>query len=340
MAKVELEPMILASTFNGFKEFALEKQLDLEAMLEHADLDDVDLVTYDHHISLNKFSEALEFASRKTGDRFFGLHYGEFYKPGSSGAFGYVLLNSPTVRDALNNIVRYMNIFVTIRNIEFIEENGVGTLIWSYPFNFHPRSQYVDLAITFVLERLRLGAGKDWMPLSVQIEHKGSVDQSEYVRVFGKRITFNGKDNRITLDATALNAKMPDADHMLYHVIKNFCGRLIQERGHEGRLARRLRIAIVEGLSQGKSTLEDIAGIAGLSVSIIRKDLDELGTTYQYILNDTRFSLADYYLRDTNLPLTEIALLLGFSELSAFTRASKRWFEMSPKAYRKIRSAS
>jgi len=63
--------------------------------------------------------------------------------------------------------------------------------------------------------------------------------------------------------------------------------------------------------------------------------LQERGLVFQDILEHTRRELALRYLEDKSLSLTDIALLLGYSEQSAFNRAFKRWYEQPPKSYRK-----
>ena len=54
-----------------------------------------------------------------------------------------------------------------------------------------------------------------------------------------------------------------------------------------------------------------------------------------WCLENTRRELAVRYLLDKTLSLTDIALLLGYSEQSAFNRAFKRWYQEPPKMYRK-----
>jgi AraC-like DNA-binding protein len=57
--------------------------------------------------------------------------------------------------------------------------------------------------------------------------------------------------------------------------------------------------------------------------------------TYKDAVELTRQTMARTYLDQRQLPLTEIAFLLGYSELSAFTRAFTRWTGVSPSTYRK-----
>ena len=82
-------------------------------------------------------------------------------------------------------------------------------------------------------------------------------------------------------------------------------------------------------------SLERIAHDLRVAPASIQRELSGQGLTYKEAVEVTRQSLARMYLDQHQLPLTEIALLLGYSELSAFTRAFTRWTGASPRAYRK-----
>ena len=91
---------------------------------------------------------------------------------------------------------------------------------------------------------------------------------------------------------------------------------------------------IVQSLHQGEPTLPIVAGHLALSSRTLQRRLQERGLVFQEILENTRRELAIRYLQDKNLSLTDIALLLGYSEQSAFNRAFKRWYNETPKSYR------
>lgn len=94
------------------------------------------------------------------------------------------------------------------------------------------------------------------------------------------------------------------------------------------------RRAIVDQLETGDARLKTVAERLGISPAVLQARLADADTNFEALLVETRRGLAESYLRDTELPLTEIALLLGFSELSAFTRAAHRWFGAPPSARR------
>ena len=95
---------------------------------------------------------------------------------------------------------------------------------------------------------------------------------------------------------------------------------------------------IIEHLPSGEVAIDEVAARLGFSRHTIYRRLQEEGTSFRTLLEETRKSLADHYLRRAGYTVNDIALLLGFSEASAFHRAFKRWYGCNPKEYAATRS--
>ncbi|MEM9632738.1 MAG: helix-turn-helix transcriptional regulator [Pseudomonadota bacterium] len=99
----------------------------------------------------------------------------------------------------------------------------------------------------------------------------------------------------------------------------------------------RIANEVASNLSHGACTLPQISAKLGMSQRAVQRLLEKEGTSFRKLSEEIRRSAAERYLRSTDLPMKEIAYLLGFSELSTFSRAVKTWFGVSP---RKVREAS
>jgi AraC-like DNA-binding protein len=91
---------------------------------------------------------------------------------------------------------------------------------------------------------------------------------------------------------------------------------------------------LVDLLPSGEVTEESLAASLNLSQSTLRRRLKKEGTTYRAVLQEVRCTLAGNMLEDGSMTLNEISFLLGFAELSAFSRAFKRWTGVAPSEYR------
>ena len=68
---------------------------------------------------------------------------------------------------------------------------------------------------------------------------------------------------------------------------------------------------------------------------IIQRRLQDEGTSYREVLDDVREVMARKYLSESELPLLDVALLLGYSDATAFHRAFKRWTGVTPGEFRR-----
>ena len=87
-------------------------------------------------------------------------------------------------------------------------------------------------------------------------------------------------------------------------------------------------------LPHGKATTSEVARQLGVSRRTLSRSLFAEGVTFARILEELRAALAQRYLRDRELPISEIAWLLGYREISSFTHAFRRWNRMSPREFR------
>lgn len=95
------------------------------------------------------------------------------------------------------------------------------------------------------------------------------------------------------------------------------------------------RRTLVPLIREGRTTLAALAEAHHTSVRSLQRRLAEQGTSFQQLLDDTRRHLAEAHLTRDRLDVTEIALLLGYSEQSAFTRAFRHWTGLPPVQWRR-----
>ena len=126
---------------------------------------------------------------------------------------------------------------------------------------------------------------------------------------------------------------MPGYDLKLLAMMRN-CLEMVGSRAETESLFDRIRSTVRQHLPDGAPTLEAISATLRTTPTAIRRALADEGLNLREAVDAVRFEMARHYLPERHLALTEIALLLGYSELSAFTRAFTRWAGTSPLGYR------
>jgi AraC-like DNA-binding protein len=189
--------------------------------------------------------------------------------------------------------------------------------------------------------RIRAAVGNHWRPVAVGLTHRQPADLTEYGQRVGSRISFNQPANSITISAATLAMPMPNADPQLFKLVKRYCEEEIERQKVDDHPLNRIRETMIRCLQQGSFGPKHIAKEFGLTPSGLHRRLKAEGTSFQRLLDDTRRCLTHRYLLESSLKLTDIAARVGYSELSAFSRAARLWFgtSLAPSAAGRLASA-
>jgi len=185
------------------------------------------------------------------------------------------------------------------------------------------------------VKTLRMMVGSDWTPAEVQFEHQAPSDISEHLRIFGSPVLFGRDSNALFLERALLDRQVPAADQRLYRILTQYLDRVLSEIPTENDPIAQIRKIIAATIRDGEPRLTDIAKKAAMSPRTLERKLKDEGTGFKKLVDDTRRRFALAYLRDGKNTLTEIAFLLGYSEVSAFNRAFKRWTGKTPSEQRR-----
>lgn len=286
-------------------------------------------------ISLNAYATLLTLASDAVGDPCLGLRLAEDFTPGASGILHYLLRHAATLKDSVDACLRYLGLVIEGIDGRYVESDGIGWLEWHYrPSIDAPRAILTEFALALIVLRLRQATGGHWSPIAVEFEYRKPPCVEEYTRIFGPRLSFNQPVSRIAMAAGILRARLPEADAKLHQILREAADRQLAAYREESDFVSELRHRLVERLPNEAIDLDSVAATFDLQPRQLQWRLSQHQTTFETELNHVRHGLAERYLNDTDESVTTIAFLLGFSEISAFSRAAHRWFGMPPTAYR------
>ncbi len=307
-----------------------------DGILRAAGLDRRALADRDGFIPALEFAAALDRAAQVTGDDCFGLHFGEHYHPKTIGALTYVVLNSPTMGVAFDNVARYLRIHNEAARVSFSSGRRWAYLRHGLPdIPFSIRRQHEEYSLALGIGALRLMAGTEWSPVEVQFEHPATSDTSEHSRVFGAPVAFGCKGNAFVIEREFCGREVPAADRRLYSLLERQLDRLLEEAPPEDGFLGRVRRVAARAVRHGDPQLSRLATAVGCTPRTLQRRLRESGTDFKALVDDTRHRLALRHLRQGRQTLTDIAYLLGYSEVSAFNRAFRRWTGSTPSSYRR-----
>ena len=170
-------------------------------------------------------------------------------------------------------------------------------------------------------------------PVRVEFEHDRLGDLSVYQDVFSCPVVFNQPDNRMVFAKSLLDMPILTADTRLFQALEPFLQRQHSARV-ESELLGRMAAHIASGLGSGGVSIEWVASSMNMGVRTLQRRLSEQGLDFTQVVEDVRRSLAEEYVARSDYSFTHIALLLGYSEASSFSRAFRRWTQLTPLKYR------
>jgi AraC-like DNA-binding protein len=194
------------------------------------------------------------------------------------------------------------------------------------------------LASNFAMSILHLQLTEDVLPpVEVTFSHAAPSHAEVFEQVFGVPVRFGASHNAIVIHTRMLAHPLRDADSVLHAVLKRLADRELSMLQELSAFPNKVRSAIEAELSQG-ALLERVADRMCLSAGGLRSRLRQHGATYSELLDGVRKEHARRALRDTQLGIGELAHRLGFAHPPAFHRAFRRWFGVTPNAYREVQS--
>jgi AraC-like DNA-binding protein len=315
---------------------AAARGVSAQPLYQAIELDPAVLKDPDHRIPFARVVQLYEKAAELTGDRAFGLHVGEEVDPKAFDVLGYAVVNSPTLGEALDRMVRYNFIWTNGSCFEVERGPEFARIVYIYcDESIKERRHDAEMTLAAMAALGRMVTNSDLSPMRVAFQHDRPRDTSEHERIFRCPVQFNADSNQYFLKSTAFNLPIVKADPGLCAVLDRHAAELSARYPREDNLRRRVRSLIKNELSGGNASIERIAAQVGMSARTLQRKLQALGTSHQELLDEMRQELARRYLREPEMAVCEVAYLLGFSESSAFHRAFKRWTGLTPNEFRK-----
>lgn len=335
-------PTVTAGIVDGFEAFLAKCCVSLDQVCQQAALRRQSLIPDDNNeLPFQVVTRVLEAAAHLTRRPCFGLEWADAFPLGGAGTFGYLLVNAQTLEDAIRVAARYVPLVMhPVRcNLEF--EGTLASLTWHLPAALQAQAtQYIYFAAGLTILRLRRVAGPDWQPTSVELPCKKPCCGDFVHRLLGDQVIYAQPHLRLTIAKEDLSRRNQVADPRLFELMSELSNRMLKEQAAVSDLAFNVRRAIAGRLGKEEITLHSIGRALKLSPRTLQSRLAAQHTTFENILQTTRRENAEALLRDTNLPMSDIAFALGFSEQSAFTRACMRWFHAPPRSVRQSLKAA
>ena len=274
-----------------------------------------------------------------SGDPYYPLRMAQLFHPGDVGVLGFAWLASSSLRDC----------FIRLERFSVMVNEGIRVTVTDEPPNM-----VVSYIPDFGLEPellTSIAAGACFLQLSrdhmknpfnlteMKFACKKPTRIAGFRKFFNCLLSFGHEVNQLIMPLEVADEPIPQSSRQLAKLHDEIMDRYLVQMGLKD-IVGRVCTEIMRQLPAGNVTIDSVSASLGYSSRTLRRRLKEKNESFTHLVTQVRKELVGQYMSDRSLLLSEISFMLGFSEQSAFSRAYKRWFGVSPRLARHPRTSS
>lgn len=274
--------------------------------------------------------ESIQMAARTLlADPCLGLRAVSHWHPSDLGALGYAWLASSTLRAAMVRLQRYLKLVTGIMRLELQETPGGLRAEYSTRPGYADLPERYDFFAGLLVRMCRVNAGESFAPAHVTLVHERFPCCASYRDYFRCPVEFAAVSNTVTIARQDADRTLSGGNSQLAQLHDQLIVRYLARLDRDD-IVQRVKGAVLDRLQSGRVADDDIAAALHVSVRTLQRKLQDAGTSFRDVVDETRREIAAAGIQDRNLSLGELAFMLGFSDASAFSRAYRRWTGCSP----------
>jgi len=253
-------------------------------------------------------------------------------KPGCFSDFGFVATFTPTLGDMLRFIVNIQSYRQNIWSVTLDVATNPAQLCWIVPDHQQELpASCVEFSMASYAHFYRSALPTRLAPQTLYLRHQPRCDEAIYAELLGCPVVFGADETRMVFSRSQFGLPLPNAFPQLQQRVQETYGQAAQWIAQGRKYTAFSYLYLASELNKSPLTLERLAASFGMSERSLRRKLVEEDYPFRQLLEKVRRDLCDLYYMEGCRPMGEIAELLGYSELSAFSRAHKGWHGASPR---------
>ncbi len=330
--KLNLDDMSLirGTALLGYADLVTELGADADWLLRAAGIPAASIGNPEAYLGYRKMITAVESAAKMTGTPDFGRLLARRQGIEILGPVGAAARTARTVAEALVAVSQYLSVYSPAIAITLgtVDDERYSRMEFSILLDDLPdHRQTIELSLGVALRIIRLLAGPDFHPVTVHLPHDPLTSRREYVRYFGGHPRFAEPFAGFAVRSADM-ARPVFADGGVHAAVRAYLDSVappgVQDTVETVRLLAR-NLLPTGGLGMGL-----VARQLSMNPRTLQRRLAQQSTTFEFIVDDIRREQARCLLRDTDMPMSQLAGVLGYSEQSVLTRSCQRWFGRAP----------
>jgi len=328
-------PTISVSTVIDTYYTLLELGIEQTFLENKSGISVTDLENPDGRVCISKLKLLWDIAYAYTENPAIGLYVGEKVDPSRFSVVTQASFQCKTLLQGLQKYVRFFSIVNQAASLTLKEEGELATLEFRFESpEFYSIPEMERMAAS-ALARSQYLLGKRITPKYMSFQHSAPSYIKDYESIFSAPILFDQETTTIAFQRKFLDTKINLNNPHLLNVLTDYAENLLKKIATKGNTQDQVRKFIKHNLEDNDALDVKLAAKKlNMSRHTLYRKLKKEGVSFQSLAEEVRQAEAKRHLEENNVSISEVAYLLGFSELSAFSRAFKRWTGESPVQFR------
>lgn len=265
------------------------------------------------------------------------LRVGQSLSIEKMGVCGGIFESCRDLEEVAHQFIRYQRILYAICSFEFRKGAYTATLSCGIKNpNLRMNNRLLtELAFSSIIGITRSLIKESLNPQEVHFEYDKPKYVEKYENMFCSPLLFGQKENAIVFRKADLKFAVSKDRQFLKEILVTYANGFLERLETSGQLKEEVQKLAMEFLPKGNVDIEMISGKLNMSRWTLARKLKKEGLTFRALINSLKKELALNYLENRDLPIGEIAFLLGYSEIRAFRRAFKNWTGKNPYGFRR-----
>jgi AraC-like DNA-binding protein len=286
----------------------------------------------DGWVPFHQVLQAYREASRSTGCPYFGMYLAANRDLSYLGPLILIFKYSENLRDGLESVARYIGIQNSGYSVS-LSTNGTSA---TFRFNMSApgcdrESQWIEESLTTTVKALRIFLGDSYAPAVIRMSHERISRPDQYRRYLGVEPEFGATEDAVIVDAATLAVTNERTDRDMIRFLRDYLDARVPSPDSD--ITVTVRSLLQDLIPTGNYSIDIVADQLNVHRRTLQRRLASAGVRYADLLDSCRASMAIEYLEERNMPIVNLAHMLGYSDQSAFNHAFRRWHGVSPTAW-------
>lgn len=311
--------------------------VDVQPLHRTAKITHKDLLDPENVFELDQFISVLDFAIRETGDSFYGLRMGK--EAHIAGTIGMMCASCKNLKEAFIQGCKYFNVQGDFASTEFIEDRMYPRIRYTIAPAWILKSPEtarhdVETMFSFLVTIMQVNSNHALLPYRIMLTSKNPGDIKIYRDALGLVPVFEQEENEIVFRSKDLLIPMKAFNPETFEILRSHLEAQMKRFSGETRVSEKVRNILLSSLRYRFPNIETVASRLNVTPRTLQRQLSNEQTNFKTLLQTTLFDLARQMLKQKELSISEIAYMLGYSDLGNFSRSFKRYTGCSPLEYR------